>query len=347
MRTAEETGDAEFVQGAPIGIEAIAPRFPVDGKGWYHYPGSLNHYPSSGWGGIDGVGGGADDTYALDLNLSGDADNGKPVYAVEAGTVKQVGSSGWVLIEHNGSVTWKARTYNKWYSGYLHMKNVKVKVGEAVTKGKQIGNVSNNGTQDAHLHHALYVGDFKADAPYPDAFLESFDPGQVAGSAYAGFTYGNNIYNEYVDDKESSGSFKFERVGTSADWFETTAYGFYGHMWYTKGKTGADDNIAKWSFNDGVPVTASDWRIYVFVPRNYATIPNAAYKIYRDGVFYTTKPISQLNYRDRWVSLGNLTFNDKQKIRIELGDGNSDSSKWVASDIVKRFRKIDVKLTQK
>jgi hypothetical protein len=228
------------------------------------------------------------------------------------------------------------------------MKDVKVKVGDAVTKGKQIGNVSNSGTTDIHLHHALYVGDLsKADARWPNAFLESFDPGQVVGGVYAGFTYGNNIRNEFVDDMVSSGNYKFERVGTSTDWFETTAYGFYGHTWYSHGKTGVDDNIAKWSFNDGVPLTASDWRIYVFIPRNYATITNAVYRIYRDGVLYTTKSIPQSSYFDQWVPLSGLTFNAGQKIRIELGDGNSDTNKWVAYDMVKRFRKKDVKLTQK
>jgi len=116
--------------------------------------------------------GNADDTYAWDINLnypSYDSDNGKPVYAVDSGIVSQTyggmlntnGTLGQVLIEHsNGS--------KKWWSGYLHMKNIQVSKGSVVTKNTVIGYISNvgvpkngNGVKPNHLHFSVYSGENK------------------------------------------------------------------------------------------------------------------------------------------------------------------------------------------
>ena len=105
--------------------------------------------------------GGADDTFAWDMNLLDDADNGKPVYAVAAGrVVKYSGlyapgqASGAVLIEHASDGT-------TWWTGYLHMRSISVAEGQLVDTSTRLGlisSVSSTGPVPNHLHFVVYGG---------------------------------------------------------------------------------------------------------------------------------------------------------------------------------------------
>lgn len=102
---------------------------------------------------------GADDTYAWDANLARSADTGKPVYAAAPGRVVKYGGSvapggrsGAVLIEHTSGG-------RIWWSGYLHMRGIRVAVGQAVTTGTLIGYVGDIGAPGVpHLHFVMYNG---------------------------------------------------------------------------------------------------------------------------------------------------------------------------------------------
>jgi len=116
----------------------------------------IGHIPNGGIGQ-------ADDTYAWDVNYNlqnkKDEDAGMPVYAVASGKVATTyggrlnigGSYGQVLVEHPGG----------WWSGYLHMKNVKVTEGQNVNDKTLLGYVSDVGASNNHLHFVIYQGENK------------------------------------------------------------------------------------------------------------------------------------------------------------------------------------------
>lgn len=98
-----------------------------------------------------------DDTYAWDMNLSGDRDAGLPVYAVADGKVVNYagsppgGTFGLVLVEHNSNgITW--------WSGYLHMTNISVQVNDIVSTSTVLGNIYHSGATNNHLHFVAYIG---------------------------------------------------------------------------------------------------------------------------------------------------------------------------------------------
>jgi len=352
------------------------PRFPVEnplnGIYWYHYPGSSGHRPNGGMYG-------ADDTYALDLNWGPTkySDEGKPVYAIEKGEVIQVNRNrGWVLIEHNTPLRWRGKIYTTWYSGYLHMWNIPLKFKDGVRvkvqKGEQIGEVGSAFADAPHLHFAIYVGRIidKSDPlfnPYKkNALLESVDPGQVAGPEYSGYTYGDMettyewggpgaVYNHNIDELiDQDPNHLFEIGGDPLDWFETTVFGLYGHMFYThtsreykiSGRDYSYNNWGKWSHTILVSGT---YTIYVFIPRKFAEAPDASYQIYCNGHLNAVRTVNQaekfkeLAY-DRWVSLGSFKFKKGDKISIVLTDGSSIDQKWIAYDAVKFWSKVDVEM---
>jgi len=121
--------------------------------------------------GLHSVGGGirgSDDTYAWDVNLAGNDDRGKHVLPVAAGkVVKYAGivppqnGSGAVLLEH--SLDGSACDQNParcWWSGYLHMSDIRVQEGDVVGTNTVLGFISNVSPFliPDHLHLAVYEG---------------------------------------------------------------------------------------------------------------------------------------------------------------------------------------------
>ncbi|HMO82306.1 MAG TPA: M23 family metallopeptidase [Pyrinomonadaceae bacterium] len=89
---------------------------------------------------------------------SGNADAGKAVFAVAAGEVVTFvgtppgGGPGAVLIAHPKAAN------PVWFSGYLHMANVRVTLGQTVSQMTILGEISNIGATNDHLHFAVYLG---------------------------------------------------------------------------------------------------------------------------------------------------------------------------------------------
>ena len=117
-------------------------------KGFYHTP----------TGGISL----SNDTFAWDVNLytetSANEDAGKAVFAVAPGEVVSYvgtppgGGPGAVLIAHPN------RTGPLWFSGYLHMTNVRVSLNQLVDATTVIGEIGKIGATTEHLHFVVYSG---------------------------------------------------------------------------------------------------------------------------------------------------------------------------------------------
>lgn len=118
---------------------------------------AFNQHKSGGHVPRGGIGG-ADDTYAWDINLntpSFDKDNGTAVFAVEDGAIYTSGSwsgksYGQILVNHTTGA-------DKWSTGYLHLKNIQ-KTSGFVKKGDILGYISNKSPDNIpnHLHFIVY-----------------------------------------------------------------------------------------------------------------------------------------------------------------------------------------------
>lgn len=96
------------------------------------------HVPGGGWGN-------SNDTHAWDVNLylqgNGNADVGREVFATANGTIVGYTGSGLpntcnaVLIAHPNSQN------PEWYSGYLHLANYNISIGQSVTSNTVIGTI--------------------------------------------------------------------------------------------------------------------------------------------------------------------------------------------------------------
>ena len=99
---------------------------------------------------------------SVDIVLkNGKSAEGAAVYSAAAGKVIYYDpNNGQIVIEHNVKlITTNNKTYTKWYTIYAHMKNIKVKVGNTVKRGQQIGQVSSVGKATGpHLHFNIISG---------------------------------------------------------------------------------------------------------------------------------------------------------------------------------------------
>ena len=320
-------------------------RFPVDnptdGTFWHHSPGSPYHRPSSGLGG-------ADDTYALDLNWRSGADDlGKPVYAVHDGVIEQVDKAwGWVLIRHHTALEWRGQTHYTWYSGYAHMRNIPkdLKPGVSIGISTQIGEVAGVGKGKSfspHLHFAVYVGRTKEKGSLND-FLESVDAGEVAGPAYGAYIYYDAIYNHNVDESVGhDANHWFEGGGSEGDWSETTSYGFSGHMFYTNTEKSEADNWGRWNH---ILLADGQFTVMAFIPANYGTTKLATYVISVNGALMCSKTLSQNSYSDKWVILGTVNCSAGDRLDVYLDDKTGENKKYVAYDTIKIWMKQDLAL---
>jgi hypothetical protein len=148
------------------------------------------------------------------------------------------------------------------------------------------------------------------------------------------------IYNHNVDEIIAQDSKHwFEKGGSDSDWFESTRYGFYGHMFYTHSNKTSVDNWGRWSHEI---LTDGKYKIYVFVPPNYASSTSAKYQVFSNGIPIMKIAVNQDINRGRWVWLGNYDFKAGDRIQVFLDDNTEEKNRLVAYDTVKILAKQDL-----
>lgn len=153
---------------------------------------------------------------------AGNADLGQPVVAIAKGVVKYVadrsdiGFGRTIIIEHPFGVNGGTKSYSR----YMHLQSFKVKNGQAVKHGQQIGTLGNSGTKYAHLHldlwsnknglgvHTAYHKDTKLES-YVDPFVYiSKDPdvGKDVAPAYPKWVRVKSLGGANVRSKPTTAS---------------------------------------------------------------------------------------------------------------------------------------------
>ena len=104
----------------------------------------------------------SNDRFAWDVNLytptNENEDADKPVFAVAGGQVVEYvgtrpgGGYGAVLIAHPNAQS------PLWFSGYIHLRRVRVSLNQQVNVATVLGEIGRAGTTSEHLHFVVYSG---------------------------------------------------------------------------------------------------------------------------------------------------------------------------------------------
>jgi hypothetical protein len=186
---------------------------------WRHNEGSdghnLNVFTGYPGGVVPALGHSVSDLFALDINLNTPTQNkdaGLQVRPIGFGEVVWVyGDSGYVVVRHNIPVSTGVAFLDRnlvsadiggasrfvWHSGYMHMRNINVSQGDRVTNTTILGNISDKGTGNAHLHFAVYDKDMYSFSPWllmPDWFSTIQ---YIAGDNFANYPNNETVRGKY------------------------------------------------------------------------------------------------------------------------------------------------------
>jgi len=135
-------------------------------------------------------------------------------------------------------------------------------------------------------------------------------------------------YVVVIDD----GSHGFEKHGPAKWWHKVRGIGFGGDMFWTWNNKNRVDNYVVWRPN--LKYTGY-YKVYVFIPRNYAYTKNAYYEIYH-AHGKTVKKIDQSRYYDTWVYLGKYYFKaGKGCVKLTDKTGERWATKKIGFDAIK------------
>jgi hypothetical protein len=277
---------------------------------------------------------------------------GTPVRAAADGVVEGVveSSTGYgnrVVIRHD----------NGYRTIYTHLREHRpaqgapafnVVVSQSVRAGDVIGWSGNTGNSSgAHLHFGVYRGpcllsdgriyERNATDPFgwrgsrPDPLLNYPSAGQGHTAACLWRSHDDDPIScdDVVVEDASAGSIVAGR------WLTSTRGNGY-HMYYTYTLTSSSPISASWTTT---AISAGLYRIYAYVPSQYATTRQARYSIWTANGWQDVL-LNQLIYSDVRVSLGEYVLSPGQGHVVMYAGTGESPARWIAADAVK-FRRLE------
>ncbi len=310
------TDTATYVIGVASTGSLGSPITPGD---MYHAAGSSYHHPLNS----------VDDTFALDLNRPGGADDNESVAAVLDGQVVEVDATrGYVLLAHARPLWFRGVKYLRFYTGYLHMEHLAVTVGQQVVTGTPLGEVGGmprtaNGTFSfpQHLHFTVYVE--SANRSSGRAYLRSLDVADALGGPFRPISLGPTAVGRLAEPSgQGDAGTAVYRAGTGALNLDRTL-GQGGSLHYTT-TTAASNLVIQWAL--GRAPSAGSYRIEAFVPRRHGTTTAARYDTFVNGVLVTSRTVSQLVISDAHVEVASLALAQDDAVVVTVGNATADGA---------------------
>jgi murein DD-endopeptidase MepM/ murein hydrolase activator NlpD len=276
---------------------------------------------------------------------------GTPVRAAADGVVEGVveSSTGYgnrVVIRHdNGHRT--IYTHLREHRPAQGAPAFNVVVSQSVRAGDVIGWSGNTGNSSgAHLHFGVYRGPcllndgriyernatdpfgWNGSAPDPLLNYPSAGQGHTAACLWRSHDEDPLSCDDVIVEDASAGSIVAGR------WLTSTRGNGY-HMFYTYTLTSSDPVSAGWTTP---ALSAGLYRVYAYVPSQYATARQARYSIWTASGWQDAQ-INQLIYSDVWVSLGEYALPVGQGQVVLRANTGESPARWIAADAVK-FRRL-------
>lgn len=312
---------------------------------------------------------------AEDWNKGGECeDQGEAVVAIANGIVEKIDDckeySGdkcdddWgrtILIRHDAPpgkyfLTGTGELKTRVYSMYAHLlssdqpdydpeKDLQVGKGEPIKKGGPVGQVGDGNSQyeDAcHLHFEILLDkrQYRGNPYTWDNMAKYTDPSEFIDNNR---DLNHEKFNIIVHTYELDGKFLLDDEAplptpdSFNNWkregYNYSAYGELGYNGQIFYKVANEYGTVKWKPN--LPKNGL-YRIWVFIPNDYATSENAVYMVYHnDTEIISSRPINQSKEKG-WVSIGEEKYLSKTGNPYVLLDGyTGESDKLIAADAVK------------
>ncbi|NIM46837.1 MAG: peptidoglycan DD-metalloendopeptidase family protein [Candidatus Aenigmarchaeota archaeon] len=279
----------------------------IDGDGWYvPYGGRfrINNHLGEDW----------------NLESGGISDCGQKVKSAADGKVVYSGDGGgeWgnvIIIRHTLPSGSKVETM------YAHLLKRYVSYGKTVSRGQVIGLIGDGSLDGNCKDYKPWTAHLHFEVRYPNCKYNGKSCWGKPGPGYDSYAIGWTDPSNFIDKRLKcpttpplttividDGSSKFLRYGPSSYWHRVTGIGYGNDMYWTWNNYNKVENYVIWK--PGLPL-GGYYKVYAFIPRNYAYTKKAKYYI-RHYFGTNTKLIDQSIYYDKWVYLGKYYFGANQ-----------------------------------